>query len=62
MARAKKSAIVEEPIVTMNKEVLPNGNIKLTSIYGVLDTRNDAIYSEVICKPKNERFFVEAPH
>ena len=62
MARAKKSAIVEEPIVTMDREVLPNGNIYLYSEYGLIDTRNNQWHSEVVCKPQHERFFVEAPH
>lgn len=58
----RKTTVVEEPVETLHREVLPNGNIKLTSIYGIMDIRNDIIYSEVVCKPRNERFFIEAPH
>lgn len=46
--------------VTLNREVLPNGNIKLTSIQGVKDIRDDSVYSEVICKQKYEHYFKEA--
>lgn len=46
--------------VTLNREVLPNGNIKLTSVQGVIDIRDNSVYSEVICKPKNEHYFKEA--
>ena len=56
MARAKKSAIV----ITLHREVLPNGNIRLTSEYGFIDTRTGDWRSEVVCKPRNERFFKEA--
>ena len=58
MAKKKTS----EPVETLHREVLPNGNIKLTSIYGVVDIRGNQWYSEVVCKPRNERFFIEAPH
>ena len=58
MARAKKSAIVS----TISREVLPNGNIYLYSEYGLIDTRNNLWYSEVVCKPRYERYFIEAPH
>ena len=58
----KNTPVVEEPVVTMDREVLPNGNIYLYSIYGLIDTRSKQWHSEVICKPKNERFFVEAPY
>ncbi len=52
----KKTAKVE----TLHREVLANGNIHLWSENGIIDTRSNAVYSEVICKPINERFFVEA--
>ena len=52
----KKTA---EPVATLKREVLANGNIKLSSPNKIRDTRNDAIYSEVVCKPQNERFFKE---
>lgn len=58
MAKKKTS----EPVETLHREVLPNGNVKLTSIYGVMHIRSEVIYSEVVCKPRNERFFIEAPH
>ena len=43
----------------MNREVLPNGLIKLTAQNGVKDIRTNIIHSEVICKPENEHYFVE---
>ena len=46
-----------QELTTIEREVLHDGNIRLTSIYGVMDTRNGAIYSEVVCKPKLEHFF-----
>lgn len=44
---------------TMIREVLSNGMIRLTSAKGIIDTRNGAIHSEVVCTPKKEKFFVE---
>ena len=55
MARTKKTAVV----ITLNREVLPNGDIRLTSPKGIMDIRSYAVYPVVICKPKMERFFVE---
>ena len=55
MARAKKTAVV----ITLNREVLANGNVRLSSPKGLVDTRTDRVYSEVICKPNKERFFRE---
>lgn len=46
--------------ITMKREVLPNGNIRLTSEKGIIDIRNGNIYSEVICKPEAEKYFAEA--
>ena len=43
----------------MNREVLPTGKIYLTSDIGIMDTRTEAEYSEVVCKEKNEKFFRE---
>ena len=43
----------------MNREVMPNGKIHLTSDVGVIDIRTDNIYSEVVCKDKNEKYFRE---
>ena len=40
----KKTAVVEEPVITLHREVLPNGNIRLTSPKKFIDIRNDAIY------------------
>lgn len=44
----------------MTKIVLPNGNIKLTAPNGVRDTRTNLVYSEVICRPKEEKYYEEA--
>lgn len=44
----------------MNIEELTNGYFKLTAENGVLDTRNDFLYSEVITKEKNIKFFKAA--
>ena len=54
---AKKKA---EPVVTLKREVMANGNIKLTSPKGIIDTRTGMIYPRVICKPELESFFAEA--
>ena len=43
----------------MTRTELKNGYVKLTSENGVKDTRTEAVYSEVVVKEKNERFFVE---
>jgi len=43
----------------MNREVLPNGKIHLTSDIGIIDIRTEVIHSEVICKDKNEKYFRE---
>lgn len=53
----KKSA---EPVVTLKRDVMANGNIKLTSPKGIVDTRSGAVHTRVICKPEFERFFAEA--
>ena len=55
MARTKKTAAV----ITLSRDVLPNGMIRLTSVKGIIDMRSGAIYSEVVCTPKKEKFFVE---
>ena len=52
---AKKKT--EEPVVTLHREVRADGCIRLTSTYGVIDIRNNIMYSEVVCKPQNEHFF-----
>ena len=57
MAKTKKAA---EPVETIHREVLPNGDIKLTSPKGFIDTRTNRWYKLVICDDKHERFFVEA--
>lgn len=44
----------------MTRTVLPNGNIKLTAEKGILDLRNFHVSSVVICKPINEKWYVEA--
>ena len=53
----KKTA---EPVVTLHREVMANGNVKLTSPKGIVDTRSGAVHTRVICKPDYERFFAEA--
>lgn len=44
---------------TLTREVLPNGKIRLSSPYGIVDTRSEQIYSVVICAPRFEKFFIE---
>lgn len=44
----------------VKRDVLKNGTVKLSSPIGIVDTRTNAIYSEVICKPKNEKYYREA--
>ena len=48
-----------EPVITLKREVLANGTIRLTSPNGIIDKRNNHKYAEVECLPKNERFFKE---
>ena len=43
----------------MNREILPNGKIHLTSDIGIMDIRTEVVHSEVVCKEKNEKYFVE---
>ena len=43
----------------MNREVLPNGKIHLTSDIGIMDIRTEVVNSEVVCKEKNEKYFKE---
>lgn len=44
----------------MIRTELPNGYVKLVALNGVKDTRTDQIFSEVVVKPKNEKYFVVA--
>lgn len=55
MARARKTAVV----ITLNREVLANGNIRLSSPKGIIDSRTDSVYSVVVCKPNKEKYFKE---
>ena len=48
-----------EPVITLHRDVLPNGNIYLTSPNRIYDIRDNSIYSEVICLPQDERFYRE---
>ena len=43
----------------MNREELPNNRVRLSSPYGILDIRDNNVYSEVICSIRFERFFIE---
>ena len=38
---------------------MENGLIRLTSESDIKDIRTDNVYTEVICKTKNEKFFIE---
>lgn len=44
----------------MKRKVLKNGLVKLWSDNGVLDTRTNLVYAEVICKPEQEKYYIEA--
>lgn len=44
----------------MNKELLPNGNYRLTSPNGIRDKRRGDIHSEVVCKPENVSLYEDA--
>lgn len=41
----------------MTKEELKNGLIRLYSTEGIRDKRNGQIFEEVICKPKDVKYF-----
>ncbi len=43
----------------MHREELEGGLIRLLADNGVKDIRTDFVYSEVICKPENEKYYVE---
>ena len=43
----------------MKREILPNGNIRLSSDKGIADSRSGRVYSVVVCKAEDERFFTE---
>lgn len=36
------------------------GYVKITAPGGVMDTRNGRVYSQVVCKTKDTKYFVEA--
>ena len=44
---------------SINREVLANGLIRLSSIKGIRDIRNNRVYSVVECETRNEKFYVE---
>lgn len=41
----------------MNTKELKNNYIKLTSANGILDIRDNRVYSEVVCKPENVKYY-----
>lgn len=41
----------------MNTKELKNGYIKLTSPNGIVDIRDNRVYSEVVCKPENVKYY-----
>lgn len=59
MARAKKTIAVTAPVITLTREVLPNGMIRLTSPLGIVDIRNNGVHYDVVCSPKKEKYFHE---
>lgn len=44
----------------ITKTYLKNGMVLLSSERGIIDTRNNALYSEVVVKEKSVRYFKEA--
>lgn len=44
----------------MKKTYLNNGMVLLSAEGGIIDTRNNALYSEVVVKEKSVRYFKEA--
>lgn len=58
MARAKKT-VQTTPVTTLNREVLPNGMIRLTSPLGIVDIRNNGVHYDVVCSPQKEKYFHE---
>lgn len=59
MARAKKTVTAEAPVITLTREVLPNGMIRLTSPLGIVDIRNNGVHYDVVCSPQKEKYFHE---
>ena len=43
----------------IKREVLINGMIRLSSVKGIRDIRNDRLYSVVECETRNEKFYIE---
>ena len=41
----------------MNTKELKNNYIKLTSANGIVDIRDNRVYSEVVCKPENVKYY-----
>ena len=41
----------------MNTKELKNGYIKLTAKNGIVDIRDNRVYSEVVCKPENVKYY-----
>ena len=46
-------------LLEMKKKVLAKGMIRLSSVKGIRDIRNDRVYSVVECEARNEKFYVE---
>ena len=41
----------------MNTKELKNDYIKLTAKDGIVDIRDNRVYSEVVCKPENVKYY-----
>lgn len=41
----------------MNAETLKNNYVKLTSANGIVDIRDNRVYSEVVCKAENVKYY-----
>ena len=43
----------------MERTILPNNLIKLSSAVGIIDKRTSGVHSVVVCSNKKEKFFEE---
>lgn len=43
----------------IKREVLANGIIRLSSVKGIRDIRNNRVYSVVECEARNEKFYIK---
>ena len=59
-AKKRQTAKTEQKPDAMKRERLPNGNTRLSSPSGVVDTRTGRLYTSKEVKPREEKYYKEA--